>query len=94
MCLNCDLWCVDLTINMYFSSVVNDKIYVDMTFSQTLNYTTFDQVTFQTITISSKNIQYTTDMFTFTYENLTTSSYRIIIEPKTYIFLYNATFTV
>lgn len=33
-------------------------------------------------------------MFNFTYKNLSTSSYRIIITPKTYIFLYNATFTV
>ncbi len=33
-------------------------------------------------------------MFTVTYTQISGSSYRIILEPKTYIFLYNATFTV
>lgn len=33
-------------------------------------------------------------MFTVTYVDLSSSSYRIVLEPKTYIFLYNATFTV
>lgn len=33
-------------------------------------------------------------MFNATYQNLSTSSYRIILAPKTYIFLYNATFIV
>lgn len=81
-------------MNMYFSNVVNEQIYVDMAFTQNLDYSTFDFPSFQTITITSQNIQYTADMFTYTYLNLTASSYRIIIAPKTYIFLYNATFTV
>jgi hypothetical protein len=50
--------------------------------------------TFQNITITSQNIEYTVDMFTFTYVNISESIYRIVIAPKTYIFLYNATFTV
>jgi hypothetical protein len=33
-------------------------------------------------------------MFNVVYSNLSTSSYRITLTPKTYIFLYNATFTV
>jgi hypothetical protein len=65
-----------------------------MMFTQDLNYSAFDMTSFQNITITSENIQYTANMFTFTYVNLTTSSYRIKIVPKTYIFLYNATFTV
>jgi hypothetical protein len=79
---------------MYFPSVTSDKIYIDMLFTQTLDFTTFNWQTFQDITITSKNIQYTLDMFTATYALLTATSYRITIEPKTYIFLYNATFTV
>lgn len=94
LCLNCDVVCVVLTINMYFPSVTSDKIYIDMLFTQPLDFTTFDYLAFQNITITSKNIQYTLDMFNVTYTLLTTSSYRITIEPKTYIFLYNATFTV
>lgn len=65
-----------------------------MQFSQDLNFTTFNYLTFQTITITSQNIQYTLDMFTVTYSFMSSSAYRIILEPKTYIFLYNATFTV
>ncbi len=93
-CLNCNLYCVGLTINMYFPEITNSMLYIDMLFSGELDNSTFDKTTFQTISISSKNIQYTLDMFTVTYVDLSTSSYRIILEPKTYIFLYNATFTV
>lgn len=83
-----------LTINMYFPSVTNDKIHVDMMYSQDIDFTIFPWQTFQNITITSKNIAYTLDMFTVTYSLLNTRSYRITIEPKTYIFLYNATFTI
>lgn len=65
-----------------------------MQFTQELNYSAFDITAFQNITITSQNLQYTLDMYTVTYKNLSTSSYRIILAPKTYIFLYNATFTV
>lgn len=93
-CVNCDVVCVDLTINMYFPDILCEKIYIDMTFTQDLNYSSFDMTTFQNITITSKNLKYTASMFNFTYLNLSSSSYRIIIEPKSYIFIYNATFTV
>ena len=33
-------------------------------------------------------------MFNISYQNLNSNSYRIIIQPISYIFLYNATFTV
>lgn len=33
-------------------------------------------------------------MFTVTYSQISSTTYRIALEPKTYIFLYNATFTV
>ena len=79
---------------MYFPSVTNDMIYIDMTFTQDINFTTFPWQTFQNITITSKDIAYTLDMFNITYTLLSTNSYRITIQPKTYIFLYNATFTV
>lgn len=94
VCLNCAIMCVDLTINMYFPSVVSDMVYIDMVFSQELDFTNFNWETFQTINVTSKDIQYTMDMFTATYTLLGPSSYRIKLEPKTYIFLYNATFTV
>lgn len=54
-----------------------------------MDFTTFPYKTFQTITIDSD--LYTLDMFTFSYEILSPRSYRIIMEPKGYIFLYNAT---
>jgi hypothetical protein len=79
---------------MYFPSVVNTKMYVDMLFSQSLDFTTFNYQTFQNITIESKNIVYTLDMFNVTYKILNSNSYRIILEPVSYIFLYNATFIV
>jgi hypothetical protein len=65
-----------------------------MIFSQALNFSMLDMISFQNITISSKNIQYTLDMFDITYENMSSNSYRIKLKPKSYIFLYNATFTV
>lgn len=34
---------------------------------------------------------FTLDMFNFNYEILSPSTYRIIIEPKGYVFLYNIT---
>ena len=39
-------------------------------------------------------MKYDLSMFTVTYDVFSKSAYRIILEPKGYIFLYNATFTV
>jgi hypothetical protein len=69
-------------------------MYIDMLFTQNLNYSSFDYINFQTITIDSGNLHYTLDMFNVTYKKLSGSSYRIILKPGGYIFLYNATFTV
>ncbi len=65
-----------------------------MMFSQSLNFSSFDYKNFQTISISSSNIQYTIDMFNVSYKLLSATTYRIILKPLGYIFLYNATFTV
>ncbi len=78
---------------MSFANALNNKIYIDMVFSQTMDFTTFDMTTFQTITVESNNMHYTIDMFEVTYEKRSASSYRIILKPAGYIFLYNATFT-
>ena len=65
-----------------------------MQFTEDLDFTTFDYQNFQTINITSKDLAYTMDMFNVTYTQISNSCYRITLEPKTYIFLYNATFTV
>jgi hypothetical protein len=51
LCLDCNIVCVDLTINIYFPTSLNDKLYIDMLFTQTLNFTTFNYQGFQNITI-------------------------------------------
>lgn len=93
-CLYCNTWCVDLTIDMYFPTAMNKQIYIDMQFSRELDFTTFDYQNFQAITISSSNMHYDLSMFTVTYKVIGKGTYRIILEPVGYIFLYNATFTV
>ena len=65
-----------------------------MSFTWKLNYTTFDMTTFQNITIQSGEYAYTLSMFNITYTAVSQSLYRIKIVPKSYIFLYNATFIV
>lgn len=65
-----------------------------MMFSQRLNLSAFDYVNFQDITITSTEMKYDMSMFTVSYEIKNQAFYRIILEPVSYIFLYNATFTV
>jgi hypothetical protein len=90
-CLLCDTYCVDLTITMSFSDSTNKKLYIDMDFNRDINFTTFDYVKFQTLSISN----YDLNSSFYTYYTLTSnSSYRITIEPIGYIFLYNETVTV
>ena len=48
-CLLCDQICVGLTINMYFPSSTNSELYIDMTYSLDLDFTTFNWQTFQTV---------------------------------------------
>lgn len=78
-------------MDMYFPDSTSSMIYVDMKFSEDLDFSTFPYQTFQTFTISSDIYTYTLDMFNFTYQILNGRTYRIIMEPKGYIFLYNAT---
>jgi hypothetical protein len=88
-CLDCSIYCVDLTINMHFSDSLNSILYIDMTFTNVLS-PTFDMTTFQTVSIESVD----SAAYTVTYQPLTSSSYRILVEPIGYIFLYNYTVTV
>ncbi len=69
---------------------MNNILYIDMLFSRALNFSTFDYNNFQTISIENN------DLANFiTYITITgSSSYRITVEPKGYIFLYNETVTV
>ena len=85
---------MDLTLSMSFASALNNQIYIDMVFSQNMDFTTFDMTTFQTITIDSNNMHYTIDMFNVSYAKRSKSTYRIYLKPAGYVFLYNVTFTV
>lgn len=40
-CLLCDVWCVGLTMTMYFPDSTNSQINVDMQFTEDLDFTTF-----------------------------------------------------
>jgi hypothetical protein len=84
---------VDLTIDMYFPSATKSQLYIDFIFSQDMNFTSFDYAAFFTIGISSNDVTYTMAMFNVSLKTFK-SYFRIILEPKGYIFLYNATFTV
>ena len=92
-CLDCNVVCADMNLSMQFSNSLSSQIYVDLVSSQSLNFSTFDYKNFQTITVTSRNLQYTLDMFDVSYKFLSERSYRIVLKPKGYIFLYNATFT-
>lgn len=90
-CLSCDISCVSLTMSMYFPNSIHDVIYVDMVFSQNMDFSTFPYTSFQSFSINSD--MYSMNMLSIVYEVLNTSSYRIVLQPKGYIFLYNATIT-
>lgn len=63
-----------------------------------MDFTTFNMTTFQTFAVvnSPKAIsaQITTNMFSYTYTQTSTSSYRVTIAPIGYIYLNNVTFVV
>lgn len=89
-CLDCSIYCVDLTINMHFPTALSDYLYVDMIFTRNLDFTSFDMTTFQSISIDGVS----SSDYTVSYQQLTDYSYRLKIEPVGYIFLYNQTVTV
>jgi hypothetical protein len=89
-CLDCDLYCVDLTISFSFSDALHNILYIDMQFTRDLNFSTFDMTSFQTVSISNQQLA----NYNVAYEVTSTSSYRISLEPKGYVFLYNETVTV
>lgn len=74
---------------MYFPTATKDKIYVDLVFTDDLDFMVFPYQTYQSFTLDSD--LYTLDMFNISYEITGTNSYRVIIQPKGYIFLYNQT---
>lgn len=65
-------------------------MYIDMQFSRDLNFTTFDYQSFQSLSISKQDISH----FDIYYSITSSSAYRITLEPKGYIFIYNETVTV
>lgn len=50
---------------MYFPDVTNQKLYIDIKFTENMNWTDFPYETFQTITINTD--MYTLDMFVISY---------------------------
>ena len=64
---------------MYHPTVLNEQLYIDMSFSQQINYTTFNITDFQTVSIDANSYGYTLDMFTITYQVVSNSLYRIIL---------------
>ena len=76
-CLSCDVYCVGLSMNMYFPTTVKDKFYVDMVFTEDINFGTFPYTTFQSFKIDSG--LYTIDMFSVSFQILSSNSYRIIV---------------
>lgn len=77
---------------MHFADATNSQLYIDMSFSRSLDETTFPYQTWQTLSISPE--QYSLSLFNISYQWINNTCYRIILQPKGYIFLYNATITV
>lgn len=75
---------------MSFSDSTNRILYIDMSFSRDIDFNLLDYQTFQTIDITNNDI----NNFNIYYSITSASSYRITVQPKGYIFLYNETVTV
>ena len=91
-CEVCATFCIDVNINIYFpsSGSYNEQVYIDMVFSKDLDFATFDQAGFQTVTISGVEQA----SYALSYSTLTSNSYRITVSLVGYIFLYNETVSV
>lgn len=62
---------------MYFPNALHTKLYIDLNFTEDIDFTTFDMEGFQTISFASTF--YDLEMFTFQYFNTSSKSYRIIM---------------
>jgi hypothetical protein len=60
---------------MWFPYTTNNLLYIDMTFSQPLDFTTFNYQTFQTVSILNNDIS----SFNVNYTLTGTKSYRITV---------------
>lgn len=69
---------------------MNNQLYVDMTFTRTMDFSTFDYQNFQTITITNQDLA----NYDVTYTITSGLSYRITLQPKGFAFLYNETVNV
>ncbi len=70
---------------MYFPSPTNSELYIDMAYSLDLDFNSFNWQTFQTVSITNNDI----NNFDITYAITGNNSYRLIVKPKGFIFLYN-----
>jgi hypothetical protein len=83
-------------MTMYFPDSTHQQLYIDMTFTYQMNFNEstvdfFDYKAFQTVEIQSD--MFSMSMFDVYYNITGPKSYRIIVEPKGFIFLYNVTFS-
>lgn len=83
-CLNSSSTSVTLSLAMYF--VDSSTIYVDLKFDHPLNTVTFSRQSFQSF---SYNQSFDVSLLSYSYVWLDSMSYRIIVKPVSYIYLYN-----
>jgi hypothetical protein len=81
ICVDCSQngQCVDLNISIKLqdSDNLTSPIYIDMNFSQNINFTTFPYTKFQTLSFSNKSLS--TNIFNISYNITSSKSYRIIL---------------
>ncbi len=89
-CENCSIYCVGDTISFYQpkggSSGLN-ALYIDLNFTEDVNFADFPMSTFQTISFT--NSAYDVSMFNITYTPITLRCYRISLTPLGFAFLVN-----
>ena len=78
-----------LTVSFYQPKGMNglSALYIDMNFTNAIDFTTFPMSTFQTISFGSS--KYSTSMFNITYTPTTSMAYRITLVPIGYAFISN-----
>jgi hypothetical protein len=90
-CLECAVYCVELNTSLYFKDSLKNYLYFDLTFSEDLSWGESDIESFTTIQVDDDKIDIS--YFNVVYTVLSARHYRISLQPKGYIFLYNVTFT-